>query len=545
MLASPWARRRRLDAILDGTREVQGRQLSLRIGLGARFPYELPNIYVTTSELPFLPHVDKHGWVCFVQSEGLSLRSGSPSDLVYEALDLALSTIAKGLTGENAQDVFDELEAYWRDYVDAPLVPAHLDPDDGLREIVVAFDRVAGRPAFPYVADNFDVVSAFDSRTKRHATEKTGVLVRLGDSALHEPLDPRRFAEAGWVREYVRRHISDADHTKLGRIVARRKLWPFVVLNVPRAAGGRSLVGLHYTQVHGDHPLLGAETREPVGYVAFDRRDRIAVQARGGAMTKMSKMKVAVVGCGSVGGHVAVNLAAAGIGALHLVDHDGLSTENIFRHVLGRSALGINKAVALRDELHRRYPFIDVTSDPRTCDAARAAGALDWRKFDLVVVTIGEVTTSRQLNAELAAAETATVFTWLEPLGIGGHAVLAHVGTSPGCYECLFRDAEGAETLTSTADFAAPGQVFTRDLTGCASVFTPYGHLDASRTAELAARVAIAALSCAVPVPTLQSWQGDTSEFTKSFRLSERWSRPDPDPTAFAHAACSVCGGAR
>lgn len=533
--------------MLEGTRQVERQSLRIRVGLGARFPHELPNIYVADlGDMPFLPHVDHVGWVCFAAGEGLSLRASTPDQLVEDAVGRALVTIADGLGGRSARDVYDELEAYWRDLDDGNLVAAHLDPNGGHREILVAFARVGGRPTFPYVADDFSAVLDFDPQAKRHATEKAGLLVRLADTCIEEPLDPRRFSDAGWVRDYVRRHITDADEARLRAITARKKLWPFVVLNVPRPVGGRSLVGLHYEQVHGGHPLLDGETREPVRYVAFDRRDRPSLLARGGAMTNLANTKVALVGCGAVGGHVAINLAASGIGSLHLIDHDQLSSENVFRHVLGRSALGLNKAIAMRAELQRKYPFVRVTADKRRAEDAHAAGDLDWSTFDLVVVTIGDVTVSRRLNAELATARTAALFTWLEPLGIGGHALLAHVDdVTAGCYECLFLDDHGAETLTSTADFAAAGQVFTRDVTGCASVFTPYGNLDASRTAEVAARLAVEALSATSPVPRLRSWRGDPREFTRRYALSERWNRSDGSEHAFARPSCRVCGGAR
>jgi hypothetical protein len=256
ILGSRWAKARALDAVLDGTREIEGRVVGLRVGLGARFPHELPNVYVRDIDsVPFLPHVDRLGWVCFAASEGISVRASTPDALVEEAVDRALVTVGDGLTGRSARDVYDELEAYWRDLHDGHLVAAHLDPHGASREILVAFARVRQKPAFPYVADDFASVPAFDPGAKRHPSEKAALLVRLSDSCIDEPLDPRRFADAAWTRAYVQRHLTADDQLRVRALAARKKLWPFVVLNVPRPAGGRSLVGVHYEQVQKGHPF--------------------------------------------------------------------------------------------------------------------------------------------------------------------------------------------------------------------------------------------------------------------------------------------------
>lgn len=546
-LRKHWARKRKVDVAIEGTRDIAGGRVRLRIGLGPRFPYELPNIFVAEpTELPFVPHVDRTGWVCTVQAEGLVLLASEPDRIAQEAFDRALHTLEEGLTGRNASDTYGELEAYWREWSSCPPAPAYLDPDGPVRRIIVAFarERKGVTGSFPYAADDFANVTAFDPRIERHAGEKFGLFVSLSRSVLDKTIDPRDFANAEWVRDFVRGHLApaDAEHLRTIALSEKKKLWPFVVLSLPTPAGGRSLVGLHYEQVRDGHPLLEGKTDVPVRHVALERRDPAALLARGGATTKLRKARMLLVGCGALGGHVAVNLASLGVGEIHLVDHDKLSSENTFRHVLGRSSLGTSKAVALKRDIEGRYPFISVSADARRIEDLMHAPDFEWERFDLVVVTTGDVTLSRRLNEELARAEAATIFTWLEPLGIGGHALLAHVGENyPGCYDCLFWDVDGQEVLANRADFAAPGQHFARDLAGCASVFTPYGNLDASSTANLAARLALSALTDAEIRPKLVSWRGDPSVFERSYRLSERWHGSDANEFALAHPACPVC----
>lgn len=44
---------------------------------------------------------------------------------------------------------------------------------------------------------------------------------------------------------------------------------------------------------------------------------------------KLIESKVAIIGCGAIGRQVAIMLATMGVGEIHLIDHDNVSTENL------------------------------------------------------------------------------------------------------------------------------------------------------------------------------------------------------------------------
>lgn len=74
--------------------------------------------------------------------------------------------------------------------------------------------------------------------------------------------------------------------------------------------------------------------------------------------TEVLKEKtVLVVGLGSGGSLVAVELAKAGVGSFILVDPDRLEIVNIVRHVCGISDLGRFKTKAVRDQILDKNPF--------------------------------------------------------------------------------------------------------------------------------------------------------------------------------------------
>lgn len=545
-LSAPWARRHGLVCAIEGTHSFGERDVRFRVGVCDRFPIVLPHIVVADrAAMPFMPHLEHDGRICFLVEEGLVLRASDPNAVLTRAVRTALETVEKGLSGENAKDVYDELDRYWLDATTLPkATAAWIDSNRILRPIRVAFERARrqSEPTFRYAAETFADVHAWDPGIERAKKEKVGLYVPLEASVLDEPINPASFDAAAWVRDFVARHLSSENKERLGDVLARTTIWPFVVLGIPRAKhAGRTLVGLHYVQVHGGHPLATGTTSHRVRKVVLRRYDAAVLHERGGAMTRLRSMKVLVVGCGAVGGHVAMNLATSGIGKIVLVDSDTLKPENTFRHVLGKAAVDLNKAVALRTEIRRRFPYVEV--EDVKGDVLRAK--IDWGEYHLVIATTGNITLSRWLNEELAKADTAAVFTWLEPLGIGGHALLTHV-RGPGCYECLFRDPKGNELLENAADFAAPGQDFTRDLAGCTSTFTPYGALDAVRTAELATRIALSALTGENIEHAMRSWKGPSDAFEKNDKQTSRRYALDEielheKRLAYVCSTCPIC----
>ena len=71
--------------------------------------------------------------------------------------------------------------------------------------------------------------------------------------------------------------------------------------------------------------------------------------------------RIAIVGVGGLGSPVALYLAAAGIGEIHLFDDDSVSTTNLQRQILFEAAdVGKHKVVLAADALRRLNPEIKI-----------------------------------------------------------------------------------------------------------------------------------------------------------------------------------------
>lgn len=73
--------------------------------------------------------------------------------------------------------------------------------------------------------------------------------------------------------------------------------------------------------------------------------------------------KVAICGLGGLGSNIAVALARAGIGHLHLIDFDQVDLSNIHRQQYFLKQIGRNKTDALREILEEIAPDIKVITD--------------------------------------------------------------------------------------------------------------------------------------------------------------------------------------
>jgi hypothetical protein len=139
------------------------------------------------------------------------------------------------------------------------------------------------------------------------------------------------------------------------------------------------------------------------------------------------------------------------------------------------------------------------------------------------------------------------LYTWVEAYGIGGHALLTLNGCRKGCFECLYTPPVDGDMCDRTS-FAAAGQSFAKDLSGCANLFTPFSSLDAVRTATLAVELAGNTLMGKVDGNPLVFWKGCPDAFTAAgYHVSDRYGLSEQKlfERRYQHPSprCPVCGG--
>lgn len=89
-----------------------------------------------------------------------------------------------------------------------------------------------------------------------------------------------------------------------------------------------------------------------------------ALSERHGAelQKKISAARVAVCGLGGLGSNIAIALARAGVGHLHLIDFDRVDITNLNRQQYFVRQLGLLKTDALKETLTDIAPYCDITT---------------------------------------------------------------------------------------------------------------------------------------------------------------------------------------
>ena len=76
---------------------------------------------------------------------------------------------------------------------------------------------------------------------------------------------------------------------------------------------------------------------------------------------RFSRANMAICGLGGLGSNIAIALARAGVGRLHLIDFDRIDLSNLNRQQYAMRQIGLFKTEALRDNLAEIAPYCQVT----------------------------------------------------------------------------------------------------------------------------------------------------------------------------------------
>jgi molybdopterin/thiamine biosynthesis adenylyltransferase len=546
-----WWRDREVAHAVSGRLRVGDRSIPVYVGLPRSFPLCLPEIAVASGDADTvdLPHVNDHRKLCYEPEAGLLLDRKDPWAILQESVGLARSRLHEILRGERAAEFAQEILAYWRQFTDKRKTDCVVSPSDAPHRTVVLFEK----SDFKAVADEPETyLRSLPARRTDGLSHRNAVYIPIDPAAVDHAFVPRELTTLAGLRKYVRA-LSGSTGRDLAKILARcDKREEFVVLGVRRPSGDRALLGINLLRkAPGAHPLANDGTDAQVQPVALVRRDRAFLAPRGGAGPDLAERRILLVGCGAVGGYIAVALARAGIGTLTLVDFDLFELENTYRHVCGMAWRGWRKVQGLKQELERLVPYVHVNTHQGKLERLLVESPELVGQHDLVISAIGNPTIELMLNERIWSDRSGppAIFAWLEPLGLGGHVLLTHTpGGQParGCLECLIdRRVEGGP-LENRAAFARPGVTYTRDVLGCGSRYLPFGDLDAQRTAEIATRLALDSLRGRAEGCPLTSWKGDDGDFLAAgFSVTARYlgmaAGVDTDRSSYIREACPVC----
>jgi molybdopterin/thiamine biosynthesis adenylyltransferase len=150
--------------------------------------------------------------------------------------------------------------------------------------------------------------------------------------------------------------------------------------------------------------------------------------------------RIAVIGCGTIGSHLARMLVQTGAGngaELLVVDHDEVSSGNLGRHLLNSSYIGVNKAVALAQELRRFHPDIKVQGLGQRVENVWTRVSRSDLIIDATgVETLGEFLNLKALEQRNDSRAIPVLHSYIWHNGIAVQSFL-NLGGDLACYRCL------------------------------------------------------------------------------------------------------------
>jgi hypothetical protein len=314
------------------------------------FPLVLPKIFLLNwTAYRGRPHVEyekEYAWICYVREEQVVSDARDPQGAFVDIFNRLVSALESGQQGSRAGEFSEEFESYWSRLPSCSPVACSVHD--------------LSRPSILHYWLNSKGHIAFVGDDSTHKCLQNQGLKLSSNKGVYIPLKRLNFSR---FNHYDRFHPG-----KLQELIGMPCQWPLSVLNTlpdkeqrshllvfgwERTPGKRSLFG---AQIHTNgqgQPLLDQRVWRNVKPLSVRNECNEVLAQRGGVEAGLSDKRVLIVGCGSLGGSVAMMLAKAGVGCLTLVDKDNLEAANIQRHVLGKEHVGKAKVDALKSVLEK------------------------------------------------------------------------------------------------------------------------------------------------------------------------------------------------
>lgn len=517
------------------------------------FPFTLPKaILLDKGLIGTLAHINQIGTICMEESDTFFADYTRPKDIIYQYIEDVVRFLNRNSLKIFQDELLDELEGYFSPSFQ---VNSFHHATDKAEEVYLLLANQSDRKGSKYLVPvaicdrSQPPPSMFSNIAKLDEYQVINILHIPLDIAIPPPSNGGSFDSRYFFSLLT--NLSAKNKKSLDKIVKgyRSNTFFYVLLSMPRTSGERTQFLLKFKAgEHLAHPFESHLELWKIEMFSVTRNTKQYLVERGGGDFSLNSKRVAVIGCGSVGSQVANMLAKAGIGELVLIDPDLLSADNIYRHHLGGRELNyaankqtgvvtsFSKVRALSYQLQKDLPYIKVFSKPNVL--ASVIDDKDLKLCDVIVIAVGAPSVNLQINQMLKNNNFGdAVFCWNEAAGVGGHSIALDLHNS--CYQCLYT--EGCHlNAESHLSLVCSGQPISKNLTGCAGVFSPFSFLDSNRTAELAASQVLGILTKKNTSDHAVSWKGDNIE---KLKITSRYSTMPLKEKLFVkkHPECRVC----
>lgn len=447
-----------------------GDKLYLHIQLPQNYPLEYPKFFIDSNEWYLkYPHVEgyKNGVgssICYLaDTDKIPYLDGEK--IIQVELDRILNIIDQYEREEyKLQDFLEEFDSYWNDKI------YYFDLDESMNEPKIV--NVPYYKGFGHVfTDNLDSTSMkFELLNRNQEYTLKALFVPLLNISTPLPTTRNAFVDIlkeaevfGFVEEFFVK--KDVSPILLFGFHIQEKLH-FSAVEFPLIEKGRKKVVF---------PVFSPDSS--IERIRVKRIDRERIFTRGGSATTQNiarnEVKLAIIGCGALGGSLAFKLAKSGIRNFLLIDNQLLSIDNIGRHICGMRFVSVNKVDAVKTMILEQFPDCNI----ETCDQNIMENLSLLDTVDLIVSALGSDGTAFE-HFYNQVGNKSRIYTWFEG-HLAGHSV-------------LIKDTPNVNIATLNDNIRVVDTNYIDNLNrkeiGCNQFYTPYSYLDAENTVNMVAR---------------------------------------------------------
>lgn len=425
-------------------------------------PASEPTVYLVNDELIDYPHImlrntsfadiksfpeGTYLWICLYEQDSIVNALVSYEDKIFDCIDRLIELLSMSRV-EKEREFQKEFMYYWNsEAVGNTRVRAYVKDENQFSEM----DSYHGTNVVRLIDQGVDL-SDIDERNKgerkwTHHIENDFYHIPITDS--RGILPPHRGYK--WTANEVRNivygrqigHISDDTFRQLKIIVPKRHDLVLLFTMKTEQSNVAFALKVRCKSIAGrtllDKILSDITIVEPM---RTERKDYAYLCAQIGNDTELMKKKILLIGAGSLGSYVGLELAKNGAQNIKIYDGDDLEEENILRWAYGGIGRGSKKVTTMQLLLSLLHPEIHVEGVSKNIDVQTLVNEVD--KSDMIIFTIGSSDEQLKFNAALKQANCRipVLYVWLEEGGIYSHILLVNY-QKHGCFECLYTDPHG------------------------------------------------------------------------------------------------------
>lgn len=460
-----------------------GSPVELSLDIARDTFYKLPEFSVDLeqyTQLAGLPHIGSNGVICASDATISQPNPEKPEQCINEILDRSIRILNDGISGANYDDYAKELESYWA--IESTNSGYICDVLPTSTKIVYAALSKKGKQIVPCFAASGKTAVEFAARLSSHRNHTINafpcLLLQLSKS-LSFPIPTTYRA---WDKEIGRSGKRTLERYRQFLSSATKKS-VYILLGVP-SEFGRCIVAFQQVKTPNYHGFrinstLHSRSLKDASYgekkvikYCLEDISQERLYTRGGK-GRILHGTYGVIGCGSLGSHLAKALADAGSSSFLLIDNERLGVENIARHACGFDHVGENKVEAMKKLLEKENPNMRCEAIVDDANDIIDDASQILNNCDAVFITAADGPLEYHCTQALCKGTLTRplIIMWLEAFALVAHAIV--INKPQDIYIDMFD-----QNLSFSNPAVLNSDSFIRREAGCQSSYMPYSGLD-------------------------------------------------------------------